>query len=148
MRLKILFLTALALVLAYVFLVIRSSDSQSSVCIRGACVKTEVADDDYSRSVGLMFRKSMEETQGMIFVFDSDEYHSFWMKNTIIPLDMLWINSSNQVVHIEHAVPCRMDPCRLYTPGRKARYVLEVNGGYTMRHGLMAGDDVTIRLRR
>ena len=54
--------------------------------------------------------------------------HGFWMKNTLIPLDMIWIDSDLTVVDIQYAVPCESDPCTIYTPAKEAIYVLEVNG--------------------
>ena len=87
-----------------------------------------------------MFRESLPPDEGMLFLFEEEGAYSFWMKNTMIPLDMLWLDSGGRVVHIAHAVPCVQDPCPHYTPAAKARYVLEVNGGYAKAHGIVVGD--------
>ncbi|MBT3866227.1 DUF192 domain-containing protein [Candidatus Woesearchaeota archaeon] len=90
-------------------------------------VLVEVVDEAIEMQKGLMFREELCDNCGMIFVFGSDMEHSFWMKNTLIPLDMVFINSENVVVDVLHADPCEKDPCAHYVPKDKARYVLEVN---------------------
>ncbi len=82
---------------------------------------------------GLMGRESLCESCGMIFIYEKEWYHGFWMKDTLIPLAMIWINGGGEIVHIEkHAEPCvgkanpRMD-CKVYRPSKPARFVLEVN---------------------
>jgi uncharacterized membrane protein (UPF0127 family) len=67
----------------------------------------------------------------MLFIFDVEQIHSFWMKNTHIPLDILRINSSLQIVDIQAAQPCESDPCPSYIPSAPAQYVLEINQGRT-----------------
>jgi uncharacterized membrane protein (UPF0127 family) len=77
----------------------------------------------------------------MLFFFSSDGDYPFWMKNTIIPLDMIWIDANRKIVHIAHeAQPCRVENCPNYPPNAIARYVLEVAGGVAKEHGLKAGD--------
>lgn len=96
----------------------------------GRAFLAEVADTPVERARGLMFRERLEPDLGMIFLFDAPGLHSFWMKNTHIPLDILWIDSRGQVVHIERRVPpCAADPCPSYSPLRPAAGVLEVAAG-------------------
>lgn len=112
----------------------------SAVKIGDTTVRVELADTAVKRAKGLMFRKSLEKDSGMLFVFPTEGKHSFWMANTYIPLDIIWIGSDMKIVHIEENVqPCVVegstmdklrDLCRVYTPSENAKYVLEVNGGW------------------
>lgn len=112
--------------------------------IKGATVMVELADTKAEQTKGLMFRKSLDENEGMLFVFDSERRHSFWMKNTLIPLDMIWLNSKKEVVHIEHsAPPCKESPCPTYSSDQHALYVLELKGGWAIKHNLNLGDTVS-----
>jgi len=108
-------------------------------------VNAEVADTPENITRGLMFRTSLGENAGMLFVFDRDEIYNFWMKNTKIPLDMLWIDGNRRIVHIEKNVqPCTGDPCPTYSPSKTARYVLEVNANFTAAHNISVGDKVSL----
>lgn len=107
----------------------------------GFKVTAELAITEEQRQQGLMFRKGMKEDQGMLFVFEEEDYYSFWMKNTYFPLDMLWLDSNRFIVHIEENVPpCPAEPCPSYEPARPARYVLELVSGSVKKHGLKIGD--------
>ena len=79
----------------------------------------------------------------MIFLFDEPGYYPFWMKNTLIPLDMFWLDVEGQVVSVAHSVPpCKADPCPSYPPdpNRQALYVVEVVSGFAKRHGVQVDD--------
>lgn len=107
----------------------------------GFKVTAELAITEEQRQQGLMFRKGMKEDQGMLFIFEEENYYSFWMKNTYFPLDMLWLDSNRLIVHIEEDVPpCPVEPCPSYMPARPARYVLELVSGSVKKHGLKIGD--------
>ena len=102
----------------------------------------EIASDDAERARGLMFRKQMPEMAGMIFVFPETSVHSFWMKNTLIPLDMLFAAADGTIVGIvEGAEPRTLSPRAVET---ESKYVLEVNGGWCARNGVAAGDRVRL----
>lgn len=105
----------------------------------------EVADDNNERAKGLMFRERLEENNGMIFIFEQEFQVSFWMKNTLIPLDIIFINKNFRIVDIKNAVPCKQDPCQLYKPQKSAQYVLEVNSGFTEKNGIMINDKVDLQ---
>ena len=143
-RLKIISLLIMAAIASYYLM---SRPGSSVICFKDSCVNVELAENQLSRAKGLMFRESLSPDAGMLFIFEGDGEHSFWMKNTLIPLDMIWLDSGLQVVHIEHANPCRADPCESYEPHRLARYVLEVNGGYTVEHDIRVGDGADMRLK-
>jgi hypothetical protein len=74
-----------------------------------------------------MYRQFLEEKEGMFFIFPDSSLHNFWMKNTLIPLDMIWIDDQLTVVRVLTAQPCNIDLCEVYQPGVVAKYVLEVN---------------------
>jgi len=106
-------------------------------------VSLEVAATPAERARGLMYRTSLAEGRGMLFVFDEDRNHSFWMKNTLIPLDMLFIARDGTVVGIHpNATPLSTADIAV---GKLSRYVLEVPGGYAARHGIVAGAQVEFR---
>ncbi|HEX6095818.1 MAG TPA: DUF192 domain-containing protein [Thermoanaerobaculia bacterium] len=107
----------------------------------GFVVSVEIAADDEMRAQGLMYRDHLDPGKGMLFVFPRDDVFSFWMKNTRIPLDMIWVDSARRVVGIkENVPPCHVVNCPSYGPGVIARYVLEVGGGEAAKHQLKVGD--------
>lgn len=107
----------------------------------GTSVRVEVAATDETRSQGLMYRDHLAEDAGMIFLFKESGEYPFWMKNTLIPLDMIWIDDQRRIAHIEPNVPpCKADPCASYPPNAQAKYVLELGGGVAAKHHLKAGD--------
>jgi len=107
----------------------------------GHAVTVEIAADEDTRTQGLMFRDRLAEDRGMIFFFPQTGEYPFWMKNTLIPLDMIWIDDARRVAHVAHDVPpCKADPCPSYPPNAQARYVLEVAAGVAAKHHLKDGD--------
>lgn len=109
----------------------------------GAAITAELAVTDAERARGLMFREGINPDQGMLFVFAEEGVHSFWMKNTKIALDMLWLDRDRRVIHIEEDVPpCLEDPCPSYGPGRPALFVLELKAGSARAHGLKPADRI------
>lgn len=106
----------------------------------GYVVHVEIAADDPTREQGLMFRDRLAEDRGMIFIFPQVGMYPFWMKNTLIPLDMIWIDAEKKVVAVHHDVPpCKADPCPSYSPDAKGSYVLELAAGAGARHKVVVG---------
>jgi uncharacterized membrane protein (UPF0127 family) len=106
-------------------------------------IKVELAREHAARTRGLMYRTSMPEAQGMLFSWEEESVHSFWMQNTCIPLDMLFIAKDGVIVGILEEVPTlnerpRTVPCPV-------AHVLEVNAGWSRRHGVRAGQRVDIQ---
>lgn len=107
----------------------------------GFVVHVELATDDETRAQGLMFRDQLRPGTGMLFFFPQEGHYPFWMKNTLIPLDLIWIDAGKGVAHVKHHVPpCKADPCASHAPGANASYVLEVAGGVAQEHGVKVGD--------
>jgi uncharacterized membrane protein (UPF0127 family) len=95
---------------------------------------------------GLMFRPSLPDDQGMLFLFEVERVPSFWMKNTLIPLDLVFLDGRGRIVEIiENAQPCKVDPCPQYIPSVAAWAVLELKAGAVERHSLAAGDRLRFR---
>ena len=107
-------------------------------------IKVEIADDIQEREKGLMFRKNLDENSGMVFVFDDQDYQTFWMKNTLISLDIIFIGKNFTIVDIKHAVPCNADLCKLYKSSFPAKYVLEVNSGFSAKNDVGIGNIVNL----
>lgn len=105
---------------------------------RRVVVSVEIADTAATREYGLMYRKQLDENAGMIFVFKDSQHLEFWMKNTVIPLDMIFADSSGRIIGIvRKAVPFSEG---IDSVDGDSQYVLEVNGGFCDRHGVKAGD--------
>jgi len=128
------------LLLAVLTFFLLNKSNTSQVCFQTTCLDVEIVETEEERTRGLMFRESLGTNEGMFFIFPSSEIYPFWMKNTLIPLDIIWIDEDFKIVHIEQAVPCVEDPCPNYTPGEKAKYVLETNVGFTQEHKINTGD--------
>jgi hypothetical protein len=113
----------------------------------GKAVSAEIAVTPGEREKGLMFRESISPDQGMLFIFEEEDFYSFWMKNTLIPLDIIWLNAHRQIVHIEkNVLPCPGDPCPSYAPLHPAKYVLELKSGQAEENGLKLFDQLSFIL--
>lgn len=106
-------------------------------------IDIEVADTDTKREKGLMDRLIMEENQGMLFLFPYEAQQSFWMKNTVLPLDIIFVNSQNKIVTI-HQNTTPFDT-GTYPSTEPASQVVEVNAGYTAQHRINVGDKIVWR---
>lgn len=114
------------------------------VCINNTCFSIEIADTPEERQLGLMYRKQLPELSGMLFVFQQPGQYNFWMKNTLIPLDMIWIDNQNKIIDIKQATPCTADPCPTYNPQWASSYVLELNSWISEKYGIKIGDSIEI----
>ena len=105
----------------------------------------EVARTDAEHEKGLMYRTSMPQDHGMLFIFRDEQPRTFWMKNTLIPLDMIFTTKDGTIVKIWHDVPpchlaAKSPTCAVYASGKPAKYVLEINGGLAQKMALKEGD--------
>lgn len=105
-------------------------------------MRVELANTPDTRTRGLMYRKHLDADAGMLFVFPQPAVQQFWMKNTPLPLDMIFIGADYKVVGIvENAKPFTTTGRGV---GKQSQYVLEVNGGFAARHGIREGDRVDL----
>lgn len=108
-------------------------------------IKVEIVDSPTERERGFMYRTSLEENYGMFFIFQEEAPRKFWMRNTKIPLDMIFVDKELNIIGIvEGAKPCKKDPCPTYGPDQPAQYVLEVNKGFIDEHGITVGDMIEL----
>ena len=117
----------------------------TSVTLQGHSFSVQVATTPAEQAHGLMDRTSMPVDQGMLFVFPAAAPLTFWMKDTLIPLDILYFDDAHRLVAIQaDAQPCKTDPCALYPSNVPARYVLELNAGTAAKIGARIGDAITV----
>ena len=112
----------------------------TNITIAGVLLSVEIARNATAQSRGLSDRSRLDNGSGMLFVFDHEDYWSFWMANMKFPLDIIWFNSNRQVVWIEPNIqPCNSMNCPELTPEAPATYVLEVNAGFAAAHQIKPG---------
>lgn len=103
-------------------------------------VDVEIADTEALRQLGLMHRQQLDEDQGMLFVYQNQAVRAVWMKNTFIPLDVLFLSSDGTVLSIlPNLQPCKKDPCPVFTSRGNAQYMLEVVAGFIEKHRIELG---------
>lgn len=122
-----------------------ATDPVPGVELNGHHFSTEFATDDASRAQGLMMRTTLAPDHSMLFAFPYSAPQAFWMKNTLIPLDILFFDAERKLVSVQPNVPpCKADPCPSYPSDAPARYVLELSAGTAKRIGAKVGDELTI----
>lgn len=115
------------------------------VCSSEKCFTVELARTPAEQELGLMNRSFMAENSGMLFIFPQNDFYVFRMKNTLIPLDMVWIDTTLRVVKIITAQPCIAEPCAIYNPGIRATYVLEINSWSAAKYGIVEWTQMEFR---
>lgn len=140
---KILFRAILVAVLLSLVAACRAGEPW--VEVGGQRYYVEIADDDGERARGLMYRDELGASEGMFFIFGESAPRSFWMLNTRIPLDIVYIDPDLEIVGWSlDTPPCRTRRCPGYPSGAPAKYVLEVNAGEMERLGVEIGDPVRV----
>ena len=120
-----------------------SNSKIGKVCFEDNCFNVELVISSDEKIKGLMYRDFLDLDSGMLFVFDKENFYTIWMKNTLIPLDVVWIDSNGIVVFIERDLkPC--EDCIVFKPDKKAKYILEINSGIVDKIGLGVGERVGI----
>ena len=110
-------------------------------------LNVEVAETPSEREKGLMYRDKLDIENGMLFVFPDEDYRGFWMKNTLIPLDIIFVDKERQIINIEEAYPepnTSEENLKTYRSDRPAKYVIETNSSFTERRNIEEGDRVVI----
>jgi len=115
--------------------------AEPEVVLKGKRFKVELATTSKEHALGLMFRDSLAEDRGMLFIFSTATTRNFWMRNTRIPLDILYFDESLRLVSVaQGAKPCHTARCPTYSSTGPARYVLELNAGKAAELGVEPGD--------
>ncbi len=116
----------------------------------GSSIQIELAQTQEETERGLMYRETLGENEGMLFIFEQDDIRLFWMKNTLIDLDMIFIDSTGKIVNIADSVPHSYIDApeeEIATAGGFGKYVLEVNAGFALKHNLHQGDKLIINIK-
>ncbi len=130
------------LIFAVLFFVVSCGGQKvAEVYLKNNVFYVEIADTPESRAKGLMGRKNLPDDRGMLFVFEEPGIYSFWMKNTLVPLDIIWLNEDKKVVYIsKNNHPPKRGDFPIIKPRVTAKYVLEISGGMSEKIGLNVGD--------
>lgn len=111
----------------------------------GAVYRLELALTPEAQSEGMMYRENLPEKTGMLFLFTETAPHHFWMKNTMIPLDMIWLDEAGRVLYVSaNTPPCKADPCPTFGPDASVRRVLEIAGGMAEKEGVRVGATIVL----
>ncbi len=116
----------------------------------GTEIEIELAKTREQTERGLMFRENLDENKGMLFIFSKDENRYFWMKNTLIDLDIIFVDSKGKIVNIAEKVPHSYIAApeeEVATAEGFGKYVLEVNSGFSQKHNLKAGDRLNLKIK-
>jgi uncharacterized membrane protein (UPF0127 family) len=118
----------------------------------GKVLQTEVMVKDEDRAMGLMFRPSLPLDHGMLFLFETADFHTIWMRNCKFPIDILWLDAQHKVVHLAEKVPpCTAKEaadCEVYSPLARANFVVELNAGQARREKALVGSTIEFQLSR
>ena len=117
------------------FLLFLIGCQQPIVCVHHDCFTVDIADTPEERGTGLMLRESIDRNEGMLFTYPDKEIRLFWMKNTKIPLDILWIDDGMVVFVSDDTPPCTTQQCPVYGPNLSVQYILEVNAVHNFSIG-------------
>jgi uncharacterized membrane protein (UPF0127 family) len=159
MKIKYFLVSVFILLLSFIFIKYISfnknflntfvTNSQKSVIISGKKLLVDIADTPALQTKGLSGRQSLDENQGMLFVFPSEAKQFFWMKDMLFPIDIIWINKDEEIVYIDENAPIPEPNTAdyklpLYSSPKAVKYVLEVNAGYSEKYSIKVGDRVEI----
>jgi len=126
---------------------VSEKELQNQVCYKEHCFSVELAKTNEETEKGLMFRNHLDKDKGMLFIFEKQDIYPFWMKNTLIALDIIWIDENKKIVFIsQNNQPCLTNNCPSVNPGAKAKYVLEINAGVAEELGIKTGEYLQLPL--
>ena len=142
---------ALLLIIYVAIVLIHKKENENYVAFENKIFVVELATTDEERQKWLMFRESLDEDKWMLFIFDKEWYYSFWMKNTLIPLDMIWIvdvDGESRVVDVQTAQPCETENCPTFHPEWNSLYVLEINAWLAEKYDIKVWDTLYIDITK
>ena len=121
---------------------------QVNVTVNGVELVADIAENSTQKSKGLSVKDVLKENEAMLFVFDTEREHSFWMKGMKFPIDIIWLDDDKEVVHVEHSLqPCEPDSfCQAYKPDDDSLYVLETVAGFALKHNITENTVVEFHL--
>ncbi|MCX6764810.1 MAG: DUF192 domain-containing protein [Candidatus Nealsonbacteria bacterium] len=123
------------------------SKPENKIFFKEHCFFVELAKTDEELKRGLMFKKELNPDSGMLFVFDKEKIYPFWMKNTLIPLDIIWLNEEKEIVFMsKNTPPCFENNCKSIVPDKESKYVLEISGGVSDKINLEIGDKLIFNI--
>ena len=112
---------------------------RDSLMINGDLYSIEIAKTSKQRQQGLMYRENLDIRQGMLFVYPRSGNHRIWMKNTLIPLSVIWLDDNEKVIEVKILPPCRLDPCPSYGVSKPVKYIIELSSEV---RGIKSGDSI------
>ena len=134
------------IVLVFLFLLSCQNESMMTIYYNDKEINVELAQTTQEITTGLMNREYLEPNSGMLFIFDDEDHRSFWMKNTLIPLDLIFMNEDYLIVDIKkNFQPCKENPCEKYISKQPTKYVLEVKSGFVDDNDIEIGHKMDVR---
>ncbi len=149
---KFLFVMIITIIIILILLIVPflSQSSSSKITpkaiINNKSINLELARTLQEQEKGLMYREYLNNDSAMLFIFQDEQIRYFWMKNTLILLDIIFIDSNKNIIDIQGAEPCKSDPCKNYISQFPAKYVLELNAGYIQMNNISIGDKIELRI--
>ena len=149
---RLIFLIAMSLLLISGALLFNAPEQTQTITVsfpNGTILEAEVADTPEKLLFGLAFREYLPPQEGMLYIFKESAPHQVWTKEFKIPIDVIWVDESKQVIHVVRgAEPCSQDPCPRYgPPPENARYVIETNAGFAKRERVVPGTKLKFTLK-
>jgi uncharacterized membrane protein (UPF0127 family) len=138
---KIVLVLLLVIIFVAIFQFSNTKSTQAEVILGGKTFKALVADNDFTRQLGLSGHKPLLDDQAMIFIFSNEGNYGFWMKDMLFPLDIIWIDSNFKITTIEKSLTPETYP-KIFYPDSPSMYVLEISAGEADKLNLKIGDDV------
>jgi uncharacterized protein len=137
---RILILIAIVVML-FLFLLLFPNSNKKTIQINDIKIKAELADTQKERTQGLSLRKSLEDRDGMLFVFDNEDLHGIWMKDMNFSIDILWIDEDYKIIDIKNDARPESYP-EVFFPNENAKYVLEINAGFVEMNNIKIKDKI------
>jgi len=135
--------------IAFLILIIFLTSCSAGIkkaCFDDNCIDVEVRDTPETRETGLMYREQLDKSEGMLFIHETPDMYTYWMKNMRIPIDIIFLDEDQKIVTAYVGVkPCVADPCAIYPTQKPAKYVVETVSGFTLDNNLYVGQKVEFK---